>query len=730
MRKVLCMNYGWKYSPTYAEEMTKTDFDDSAWEKVTLPHTNIELPFNYFDDKLFQFVSCYRTSFFLRPQYAGKKVAFLFEGVMTYGKLYVNGQFVSEKKCGYTDWLADVTDFLHVGVNSIAVMVDSTERPDIPPFGGVIDYLTYGGIYRDVSAIITDNESIEDIVCTTQNVFPDADLKVQVCVSESAIGGKLTVMVRKDGKILAQKTAVAKQRETDIQFQHLKVALWDVDAPNLYEICVRLKGHDVRRFRYGFRTAKFTTEGFFLNGKRLQLCGLNRHQAFPYVGYAMPKNAQVKDADILKKELCLNLVRTSHYPQSRYFLDRCDEIGLLVFEEIPGWQHIGDEKWKELAVQNVKDMIVRDRNRPSVILWGVRINESDDDHDFYTVTNRVAHETDPTRQTAGVRWKGCSECLEDVFAINDFMTVDDPLPIRDTRFMTGLDHDIPYLVTEYMGHMFPTKIYDNEERLVRHAVRHAEVQNSLCSDPRKSGGIGWCAFDYNTHRHFGTNDKICYHGVMDMFRTPKYAACFYASQGDEKIVLEPATIWGFGERSIGGVVPLPIFTNCDKVVFCVEGREPLEFFPDSEHFPYLKHPPVVIREMPDVWGDSWRPVRFVGYKDGKVVAEKRYTPSPFASRLELVPDDSEIFTNDVTRVVVRAVDQVGNVMKFFQEPIFIRVRGAKRIGPEIVSLQGGVYAFWIRSQRRGKAVIEVGCNSLQTETVTVAIKGKEQKKNL
>src|SRR5690606_33466395 len=172
---------------------------------------------------------------------------------------------------------------------------------------------------------------------------------------------------------------------------------------------------------FGFRSVAFTTEGFRLNGKPLKLRGLNRHQSFPYSGYALGRAAQERDAEILKRELHVNIVRTSHYPQSTWFLDHCDRIGLLVFEEIPGWQHIGGAAWKAEAVENVRRMITRDWNHPSIIIWGVRINESQDDHDFYVDTNRVAHELDKTRQTGGVRFITDSELLEDVYTMNDFI---------------------------------------------------------------------------------------------------------------------------------------------------------------------------------------------------------------------------------------------------------------------------------------------------------------------
>src|SRR5690606_20815362 len=121
------------------------------------------------------------------------------------------------------------------------------------------------------------------------------------------------------------------------------MALWDLTTPNLYTLILSLGDSDALETSFGFRTTEFTPEGFFLNGRHLKLRGLNRHQSFPYSGYALGRAAQERDAEILKHELHVNIVRTSHYPQSTWFLDHCDRLGLLVFEEIPGWQHIGGE---------------------------------------------------------------------------------------------------------------------------------------------------------------------------------------------------------------------------------------------------------------------------------------------------------------------------------------------------------------------------------------------------
>src|SRR5574344_2264745 len=241
--------------------------------------------------------------------------------------------------------------------------------------------------------------------------------------------------------------------------------LWDTLNPNLYTIVATLSDEnieDTATVRFGFRTAKFTTNGFYLNGNPLKLIGLNRHQAFPYVGYAMPKNAQEEDTYLLKKEIGVNLVRCSHYPPSDYFLDKCDELGLLVFDEVPGWQYIGkEEAWRNNFYDFIKRMVLKDRKFTSIITYGVRIDESPDDHELYLKANAIAHELDLFRQTSGVRNFKNSECLEDIYSYNDF---------SGDRLEHGLDNpktihknNNPYIVTDFMGHMKPTKNFDNEE---------------------------------------------------------------------------------------------------------------------------------------------------------------------------------------------------------------------------------------------------------------------------
>ncbi|MBR5116757.1 MAG: glycoside hydrolase family 2 protein, partial [Lachnospiraceae bacterium] len=380
------------------------------------------------------------------------------------------------------------------------------------------------------------------------------------------------------------------------------ISAWTPDSPYLYtvraELVVDEKVADENEARFGFRSLDFRADGLYLNGEKIVIRGLNRHQSYAYYGYAMPDRLQREDAEILKNELHVNAVRTSHYPQAQSFIDRCDELGLLVFMEIPGWQHIGDADWKKQACENVREMILQYRNHPSIFIWGVRINESQDDEDFYTETNRIAHSLDDTRPTGGVRFLQKSQLLEDVYTYNDFLHNGTNDGVSRKREVTT-DLSKGYLITENNGHMYPTKSFDDEEHRQNHLLRHARVMNDAFMEDDIAGEFAWCMFDYNTHRDFGSGDRICYHGVMDMFRNPKPAADLWASQTDDADVFALTSTMDIGEHPAGQLTKLYALTNADCVRMYKNDEFIAEFYPDVEEFPALPHPPVKIDDFVD-----------------------------------------------------------------------------------------------------------------------------------
>jgi beta-galactosidase len=733
-RLILPINRNWRYNPKFVEGAHDKTFDDTAFQRVVVPHTNIKLPWHSFDDKDYEFVSIYRRRFKLPADARGKHVFVDFEGVMTASTVWINGVRLGEYKGGYTPFSFDLTPHIDfAGENVLAVDVDSTERPDIPPFGYQIDYLTFGGIYRQVSFRVVPGTFIENIFAKPMDVL-SAHPRVQVdCFLQSLEASRepmnLEVELRDGNQVLtkgAQKVPASAGATTEpaahtVVLENLSgIKLWDLATPNLYSVYVRLvKGTqtvDQDSRRIGFREAQFTDHGFELNGKVIKLRGLDRHQTFPFVGQAMPGRPQRRDAEILRVNLRCNIVRTSHYPQSRHFLDACDELGLLVLEEIPGWQHIGDEAWKLISIDNVRRMIERDWNHPSIILWGVRINESKDDHDFYTRTNALAHKLDPTRQTGGIRYFQESEFLEDVFTMNDF-----GFPLKPPNHPR-------YLNTEFVGHTYPTKTIDDKERLMEHTVRHARVHDQLASNPQYAGGIGWCAFDYNTHYDFGSGDRICYHGVTDIFREPKPAAGFYKSQCDpsEEIVLEPAFHWARGDESIGFTKGM-VCSNCDHLKFYVGDKLVAEADPDKTQFQHLRYAPFTANLGSAVhqWGD----LRIEGYLQGKKVITKTLSGKGIDQKFTLLPDDTNLNADgaDTTRVVLRVTDEYGAIRPFANDAIKLELEGpAEIIGDNPFALVGGTGAIWIRAKEQaGTAQLTathpvLGVQKIQFELVNVA----------
>ena len=735
---------------------------------VRIPHTVAVTPFNCFDESVYQKISGYRKEFEFPKDAEGKRVFIVFEGVAHKADVYINGTEVISHGSGYTAFEADITDLLNRdGKNEVKVKVDSNETLNIPPFGFVIDYMTYGGIYREVHLEIRPENYIEDVFARGS---AEGKLELDVTFAKTEESYDVS-LVKKDSR---EKVFFAEGIEdTHFTGKIEGIRKWDLDEPYLYELTVTSKD-DSYTTTIGFRDSEFRSDGYYLNGKKVRIRGLNRHQSYPYVGYAMPSSMQRYDADILKKELGVNAVRTSHYPQSRHFIDRCDEIGLLVFTEIPGWQHIGDESWKEQAVKNVEEMVMQYRNHPSIILWGVRINESVDDDELYKKTNELARRLDPTRPTGGVRYLKKSSFLEDVYTYNDF-SHDGKTPGAEPKRKVATDLDAPYLVTEYNGHMFPTKAFDCEEHRLEHALRHANVLDAVAGFDDVAGSFGWCFFDYNTHQDFGSGDRICYHGVTDMFRNSKQAAYVYSACGDiNEPFLEVSSSFDIGEHPAGNRGKTYIYTNCDSVKMYKNDVFIKEYTCEDSSYKNLISPPMLIDDyigdqmkekegFPDRqnkivkdalnfsavygmenmpakmkltmveamtrykmkfddayslfgkyignWGGEATKFKFEGIVNGKVVktviksSMNRLCLEVNVSSNELIEDS----TYDVAAIRIKVTDEYGNVMPFYNRQAVVEVKGPiEALGPSMADINGGMGGVYVRSiGLEGKAAVKI-----------------------
>ena len=771
----ICNN--WEFTPRFT-----TDFLKGLGEaqQVRLPHTNAGLPLHYADHNDYQMICGYRRKLFIDADLEGKRLFLQFDGAAHIATVYVNGQETVTHRTGYTAFRVEISQLVDFGAeNLIVVRLDSTENPQVPPFGFVIDYLTYGGLYREVWLDVRENSYISDIYITT----PQLDTaQIQVTV-DNPKGCTATAEILDDsGKALVYKQIAINDSDT-LPFPDAKP--WSVDDPQRYtcRVCLFKDGQpvDSQSVVFGFRTAEFRRNGFYLNGKKLFIRGLNRHQCFPYIGYAATEHLQREDARILKEELCCNAVRTSHYPQSQHFIDECDRLGLLVFTEIPGWQHIGDAAWKEQAVENVREMVMQYRNHPSIVLWGVRINESGDCDERYTRTNAVAHELDPSRPTSGVRCILQSSLLEDVYSYNDFSHTGNNPGVRKKKTVTP-DMSKPLMVTECNGHMYPTKSFDDWTHRQNHAMRHARVQNDAAASGEHVGCFAWCMFDYATHKDFGAGDRICYHGVLDSFRNPKLAAAVYASQGDQHPVLQISSTNDIGDYAASVAGTTYAFTNADEV-WLYKNDQFVSKLAQSE-YTGMPHGPMAVTDtigallesqegypkdkaetirkclnavakygatslppreilrmafammrykmtMKDAmalygkytssWGSEAVVWRFDAIKDGKVVASVTRSAST-KLHLEVTPSQTKLQEGDVydmAAVRIRVLDEFGNPAVYAQLPVTLELTGeAELVGPKVITAEGGMCGTYIRTTgNTGSATLTI-CTE-QTEPVTI-----------
>lgn len=750
MRNTYSLNFDWLFIKKEGEKDIFT-YDDAVMETVHIPHSNVVLPYNNFSETLYQFESVYKKHFTLKKQ-KDKRYFIEFEGVLHKSNVYLNNNYIGSHQNGYTAFQFEITEHLNDLENTLIVEVDSRETLNQPPFGKTIDFLTYGGIYREVTITETPLDYIKDVTIHTSNVLDNPEVNIDVQVTK---GKQIDVEIYDDTDLILSKSfAINDEVVINYPFE-----LWDINNPKLYRFVMTLDGNDHVEITTGIREIKFEKNGFFLNGNKVKITGLNRHQIYPHVGYAMPKSAQVKDAEILRT--LGNAVRTSHYPHSKHFLDACDRLGLLVFSEAPGWQHIGDDEWKNIFIDSVKDMIQKEKYHPSIILWGVRVNESGDDNSLYTTTNALAKELDQ-RPTGGVRCFSFSEALEDVYTYNDFFHNGTNNYLKDIDEI--LDSDKPYLITEFNGHMFPTKSFDPPSKQVEHALRYAHILNDINGSDRIAGGFGWQFIDYFTHSEFGSGDHICYHGVLDTFRLPKPAGKLYQSQEATTPYLEILHSTDIGDYDTSYIDMFYVATNCDYLDLYQNNGYVKRFYPDKDTFPNLAHPPIIID---DFYGDayelegikkedSYDYIKYahlaasrggldkltkhddIDYKKlqkgwqmyGKYIAnwgseaftytlEGHYkdevvkrTIGPYVTYdYRIKADSNELIideTYDVTRVTIEAIDNNGNIRNYAFDPFILKATGSiEIIGDQLISLIGGKRAIWVKSICEGYGKLEI-----------------------
>ncbi|WP_069658588.1 glycoside hydrolase family 2 protein [Arcticibacter eurypsychrophilus] len=704
---------------------------DEGWLAISLPHTaNLEP----IEKKLQQWQGiCFYRKFFSVPLAdKGKYIALQFDAAMQEADVYVNGKHVYKHLGGYLPFYVEVSKYINYGKeNNVLVRLDNRNNAIIPPGKPLadLDFNYYSGIYRNVFLIKQNPLRISDPISPNRIAGGGVLIHWEDVKKESAVmnirtdifNGLATNVEAKVRITLMDKLGNVQKAMFTSESQKLGKGaygtfkqrckltnpwLWSPDSPSLYSVRVELiqndKVLDTEVLTTGIKGLKFVKGEFSLNGQKVNIRGTNRHQEYPYLGNALSDRAQYRDA-VKIKEAGFNFVRSSHYPQSPAFLDACDELGIMVMDAIPGWQFFGNAEFQKNSIQDVRDMIRRDRNHPSIILWEPSLNESAMSKDYMKAAHTAAHEEMPFPDTYTSGW------IDDVYDVY--------VPARQHAkapdYWKKYSKDKPILIAEYgdweyyaQNAGFEQKTFKDlkqdertsrqlrgsgAERLLQQALNFQESHNDNLYGP-SVGDANWLMFDYKR----GYADDIESSGIMDIMRLPKFSFYFYQSQRDagNKPMLYIANYWNASTDS-----SVTIYSNCTEVELFVNGHSLGKRKPDQNSTTTnLAHPPFTYTGIPYEAGT----LRAVGYLNQKeAVVSERKTPGT-AVAIRLRPDYSEkqlvAGQNDILFIYAEIIDEQGTVLSESTASVQLNVKGdAEIVGSQTINAEAGIATFLLKA---------------------------------
>ena len=717
-RIVYNFNQGWRFHLGDAKGAESIAFDDSKWSVVCAPHTARLEPSEASGGRNYQGIVWYRKHFTVPSDMQGKDITVYFEAIMGKQDIFVNGKKVMTHLGGYMPIIVNLTKY---GVKAgekclVVVKADNSDDKNYPPGKkqAALDFCYHGGMYRDVWLIgkstlaITDaNEKNEvagggvflhygNITEKKADVFVD----VEVENKSNAIATPTVIAKIKDksGRIVAtlkQKKSVASglSQVFKLSSSIKNPQLWSPENPYLYKVEISVvlgsKTLDGGIVRMGIRHAEFCgKDGFWLNGKLYhQLIGGNRHQDFAYVGNALPNSQQWRDAKRLK-DAGMTIIRAAHYPQDPAFMDACDELGLFIIVPTPGWQYWNkDPKFGELVHENTRQIIRRDRNHTSVLMWEPILNETRYPEDFALKALDITKEEFPYPgrpvAVADMNSAGVKDNYDVVYGWTDDIGKEGT-PSDKCVFT----REFGEMVDDWYAHNCLNRAARSwgEKPMLTAALSLCDTYGEMFHNQRQFiGGCQWHPFDHQR----GYHPDPYYGGIYDAFRQKKYAFEMFRSQDRtaEPMVFVANEMTQFSDNDV------VVFSNCDSVRLTQFDGDKVLTLPVVHTTDDKPCAPVVFKDFWNFWKAreysykqrNWQRVSLLaeGIKDGKVVCSEKKMPSRRSTKIRLYADEmGKKLTadgSDFIVVVAEITDDNGNVKRLAKDNIQFSVEGEGHI---------------------------------------------------
>ncbi|MDO8341909.1 MAG: glycoside hydrolase family 2 TIM barrel-domain containing protein [Cellvibrio sp.] len=700
------------------------------WEPVQIPHTPKIEPLVV--NEQFQGDAWYKKTISTEESWKGKQISLKFEAAMNVADIWLNGEKLVTHVGGYLPFTVNLTEKLKWDApNELMVRLDNRDNPITGPKPlKDLDFNTYGGIYRHVHLQINNDLHITDAVAAGKTASGGIFVSYpQVTKKQATIQVKTHLVnshsdakkFRVEQTLLDGDTVVINQTseqqtisgnndiENTTQLYVETPQLWSPKTPNLYNLVTRIyEGNtvvDEQTTRIGIREFKWVKNQLLINGEATFLRGVNRHQEYPYVGYATSDAADYRDA-VKIKSAGFDYVRLSHYPHSPAFMAAADELGLVLLDSILGWQYFSEDPAFQAQIQQTcRDLIRRDRNHPSVMAWECSLNESWMTEPFIDSLTKIIDEEYPGAMSAG--WQ---EYGYDIY-----------LQARQHRLEHYKEPTKPYIVSEYGDWEYYAMnaglnqtewanllqadrssrqlLSNGETRLLQQAANIQEAHNDNFNTPAFADGY-WVMFDYNR----GYSPDLESSGIMSIERLPKYSYYFYQSQRDASEVSDKFSsgpmIFIASEWNEKSDTNVRIFSNADSVELILNGKIIAKQTPDqNENTKNLKHPPFTFKVEKFAAGE----LKATGYIDGKAVAEHKVVTAGAATNIRLTVDTSgkapQAGVKDTVFAYAQLVDSKGNAVHSNNVPVTFNISGtAKLISPAEISTSGGI----------ATALIEIG----------------------